>query len=85
MNITKYKTMIAAAMLLCWMSVATVFAQMTDEKLPSNQPLEREIKRGETHAYKINLKAGEFLRVLVEQRGADIAILLFAPKGKLLA
>lgn len=85
MNVTKYKTMIAASMLLWWLLATTVFAQMPDEKLPSKQPLTREIKSGETHNYKINLKAGEFLRVLVEQRGADVVVRLFAPDGRLLA
>ena len=54
-------------------------------ELTAGQTLEREIKGGETHGYKINLKTGEFFRVLVEQRGADVVVRLFTTDGKLLA
>src|SRR5205085_9960818 len=41
--------------------------------LPSGASITREIKGGETHAYRVALKPGEFLRATVEQQGIDVA------------
>lgn len=40
------------------------------------QKIERELRGAETHVYAITLKHGEFLRVMVEQRGIDVALTL---------
>jgi len=37
---------------------------------------------GQTHTYQITLQAGQFLRVVVEQQGIDVAVALIAPDGK---
>jgi erythromycin esterase len=44
-----------------------------------NQPIERELKAGETHAYAVELAAGQFLRAAVDQRGIDVVVRVFAP------
>ncbi len=44
--------------------------------------IEREIAAGQTHSYRITLAAGQFIRVLVEQPGCDVALTLVAPDGK---
>lgn len=44
--------------------------------------VEREMKGGETHTYRINLKSKHFLYALVEQKGIDVAVVLTSPKGE---
>jgi CHAT domain-containing protein/tetratricopeptide (TPR) repeat protein len=43
--------------------------------------LEREAAVGQTDRYSIELRAGEYLQVLVDQRGADVAGTLIGPDG----
>jgi CHAT domain-containing protein/tetratricopeptide (TPR) repeat protein len=47
--------------------------------------LEREIKGGETQGYTVELQAGQFLRVTVEEKGVDVEVRLLDPKGSKLA
>jgi len=54
-------------------------------KLELGKPIERELKLGEIHSYEITLIAGQFVRVIVEQHGIDIAVTAFEPTGKKLA
>jgi hypothetical protein len=65
------------------------FAQTKPEQasqmLEQGKPIERELKGGEVHTYSIPLKAGQFFNVTVNQRGIDVAVLLFAPDGLQLA
>src|SRR5258705_1099090 len=58
-------------------------AQQNDAtKPPPLSAIERGLKGGETHSYKINLKGGQFLHAVVEQKGVDVVVVLFAPDGK---
>ncbi|MFL6259301.1 MAG: CHAT domain-containing protein [Thermoanaerobaculia bacterium] len=43
--------------------------------------LERELKGGETHVYPVDLQAGQFLRVRVQEEGIDVIVRLVDPKG----
>jgi len=43
--------------------------------------LERELKGGETHIYPVDLQAGQFLRVRVQEDGIDLAVRLLDPQG----
>src|SRR5262249_25746577 len=52
------------------------------EALEPGMPIERELSAGETHAYQITLAEGDFLNVLVEQRGIDVSVMVFGPDGK---
>jgi len=49
------------------------------------KPIERELAGGQTHAYQITLAEGQFLNVIVEQRGIDVVVRLLGPDGKLIA
>jgi tetratricopeptide (TPR) repeat protein len=53
--------------------------------LDPNKPIERELAGGQVHAYRITLAAGQYLRVVVDQRGIDVVVALFGPDGKKLA
>jgi CHAT domain-containing protein/Flp pilus assembly protein TadD len=50
--------------------------------LGTGRVVERELQGGQSHVYQIQLAAGQYLSVLVEQRGIDVAITLIAPDGK---
>jgi len=50
--------------------------------LEQGQPVERDLAGGAVHAYSIQLTAGQFLSVIVDQRGIDVEVTLFGPDGK---
>ena len=59
------------------------FAQ-TIKKIPlvPGQPVEREIAGGESNTYQITLESGQFMRVLVEQKGIDLTLALATHRTK---
>lgn len=74
------KRLLAALALL----VLPVYAQ-TVRELPALAPVTRDLKGGETHAYRINLTSGQFLHALVEQQDIDVVTAVFSPDGKQLS
>ena len=62
------------------LGLSSVCAQA--QKLESGKPIEREVVGGESHTYQLKLAAGQFLRVVVEQKGIDVALTLVSPDGK---
>ena len=60
---------------------ATQSAQESDSLEPG-KPIEREISGGQSHSYKITMISGQYLHVVVAQRGIDVAVALFTPDGK---
>jgi CHAT domain-containing protein/Tfp pilus assembly protein PilF len=54
------------------------------QRLAQGQTAERTLKGGETHTHVIKLNRGEFLRVLVEQRGINLIVTLRRSGTKLL-
>jgi tetratricopeptide (TPR) repeat protein len=57
-------------------------AQGDLQQLEAGKAVEREITGGESHAYRIRLEAGQFLRLVVAQKRISIAIALAGPDGK---
>jgi CHAT domain-containing protein/Tfp pilus assembly protein PilF len=58
-------------------------SSQTDVRLlETNKPIERELKGGDSHAYKIALEVGQYLNLVVEQRGIDVVVRVKAPDGK---
>src|SRR5215475_3899731 len=51
-------------------------------RLEPGQPIRRELEGGQEQGYRIGLSAGQYLEVIVEQRGIDVAITLSGPDGK---
>jgi CHAT domain-containing protein/Tfp pilus assembly protein PilF len=49
--------------------------------LELGQPIEREISGGQKHAYRLDLSAGQYAKLDVEQRGIDVVVRLFGPDG----
>ncbi|MGH9751321.1 MAG: tetratricopeptide repeat protein, partial [Blastocatellia bacterium] len=60
---------------------ATQSAQESDSLEPGKL-VERELSGGQSHSYKITMGFGQYLRIVVAQRGIDVAVILFAPDGK---
>ena len=54
-------------------------------ELKLQEKVERALSGGEAHSYRITLGTGQYLRVVVEQKGIDVAVTLFAPNGQKLA
>jgi CubicO group peptidase (beta-lactamase class C family) len=61
------------------------FGQASAPELQLNKPVERELKAGEAHSYRVSLKAGQLLRAVADQRGIDILVRVFGPDGKQMA
>jgi CHAT domain-containing protein/Flp pilus assembly protein TadD len=50
--------------------------------LEPGKPVERELSGGQSHSYKVTMISGQYLLVVVAQRGMDIGVALFTPDGK---
>src|SRR5439155_756357 len=50
--------------------------------LEPGKPIERELSGGQSHSYKITMISGQYLHIVVEQRGIDVAVALFTPDDK---
>lgn len=61
-----------------------IFAQATPDAQPlaPEKTITREIKGGDTHIFKIDVPAGRFAQVEVEQKGVDVAVTLLDAAGK---
>ena len=46
------------------------------------QSIERELAGGQKHSYQITLAEGQYLSVVVEQRGIDVAVQMVGTKGE---
>jgi hypothetical protein len=53
--------------------------------LEEGKPIERQLSGGESHSYQLNVKAGQYARVIVDQRGIDVVVNLFGPDGRLVS
>jgi tetratricopeptide (TPR) repeat protein len=67
----------------------TVFGQVKTESdvrpLTVEKPIERPMKGDEVHSYNLPLQAGQFLNVVVEQKGIDVVVILFDSDNKKIA
>jgi CHAT domain-containing protein/tetratricopeptide (TPR) repeat protein len=50
--------------------------------LDPGKPVERDLSGGQSHSYKITMTPGQYLHIVVEQRGIDVAVALFTPDDK---
>ena len=64
----------------------TQTGQQTSEvrSLAIGQPIERELKGGQSHSYQVSIAAGQYAYVVADQKGMDVVVKLFAPDGKLI-
>ncbi|HSE37585.1 MAG TPA: tetratricopeptide repeat protein [Blastocatellia bacterium] len=52
------------------------------QEIVVNQPIAREMKGGEEHSYQVKLSAGQHARVVVDQKGIDVVLVLLGADGK---
>jgi CHAT domain-containing protein/tetratricopeptide (TPR) repeat protein len=50
--------------------------------LEPGKPIERELSGGQSHSYKITMISGQYMHVVVAQRGIDVTVAMFTPDGK---
>ena len=60
----------------------TSSVQSQQTKLIVGQPIAREMRGGEKHAYQVMLNAGQYVRVVVEQKGIDVVFGLLGEEEK---
>jgi CHAT domain-containing protein/Tfp pilus assembly protein PilF len=69
---------------LCLLALSSSAAAQAD-KAPILEPgpgVERELGGRQAHSYWIDLTSGQFIHVVVDQRGVDVVVTLFSPDGK---
>lgn len=64
---------------------ASLFAQQSETDLVPRAPLSRQMNGSEVHSYRITLAAGQFARVVVEQRGIDVVVRVVSADGRQVA
>ena len=65
--------------------VAVVASADTATPLDRRKSIERDMSGAETHQYTMALQAGDFVRIVVDQRGVDIVVVVTAPDGSKIA
>src|SRR5262245_35852328 len=50
--------------------------------LITGAPVERELAGGQSHRYQLTLTEGQYVRLVVEQRGIDVVVKIFRPDGE---
>ncbi|HMB28368.1 MAG TPA: hypothetical protein VKS99_09695, partial [Blastocatellia bacterium] len=53
-------------------------------RLELGKPVERELAGGQSHSYQLSLDAGQYVKLVIEQRGIDVMAQLSGPNGKLI-
>lgn len=80
-----------AALLLLVVSPPAIHAttspatQTTPARLQPRKTIDKNLAGGATDSYEIEAPAGQFLHVILDQHGIDVALTLFAPGGKQIA
>jgi CHAT domain-containing protein/Tfp pilus assembly protein PilF len=84
-----------AAHALSFLNVGEILAQSANPALSNvnvearkplvvGQPIERELKDRESHSYRITLKAGQYINVLVQPQAIDVKVEMVDPAGKVI-
>jgi hypothetical protein len=61
---------------------SAVQSAQESNSLEPGKPIQRELSGDQSHSYKITMISGQYLRIVVAQRGIDVAVALFTPDGK---
>lgn len=65
---------------LLFLSLSVAAQAQEQAKVPNivvGEPVARELRGGEEHVYGLTLKAGEYARITIEQKGIDVVLTLF--------
>src|SRR6185369_16974723 len=69
------------ALSFCLLRVPAAEVNRTPNALEIGKPIERSIDADETQSYTVSLTAGQFAHIVVDQRGVDVVVSVFAPSG----
>jgi len=50
--------------------------------LIAGKSIERELSGGKSHSYSVIMTSGQYLQIVVEQRGMNVVVVVFTPDGK---
>src|SRR5262245_33601412 len=64
------------------LAVPSLVGASEPERLAPGAAVERELSSGQVAEYCVSLEAGQFLRVVVEQRGIDVVVTSLDPSGR---
>ena len=95
-NVSKRQISFVLALIVLTMTLSDIFsstqtlAQTTPQEskptdvreLKLGQSIERELAGGAAHSYKVLLTSGQYLKVVVDQKGIDVVIRVFGPDGQ---
>ena len=73
---------LAVAWLFLLSGASSTWSQEQTVPLAVGQPVAREMRGGEEHKYQLTLKAGQYARVVVDQKGIDVVLALLGVDGK---
>jgi len=65
-----------------WLSPVRSQEQTNAYLLTAGQPVVREMRGGEQHTYHVKLSAGQYARIVVDQKGIDVVLVLLGADGK---
>lgn len=70
---------------VCGLSGALAEQDAQATKLEMGRDVQRELKSGETHSYELELEAGQFTQLAIDQAGIDVVVRLMGPDGQTIA
>ena len=73
--------MLMALLLRSTASYGQADASEETRQLERMRPIERMMRGGEVHRYHVSLTAGQYLNVIVDQRGLDVMVIALRPDG----
>jgi hypothetical protein len=62
--------------------VGPVQENQQSRQLEPGKPIERELVGGQAHSYQMTLAAGQYVKLVVEQRGIDVVVKMLGLEGK---
>ena len=76
--------LLLSALMMIFAAASFVLPQLPNANTPlqSGNPIERTLGPGQSHNYTVNLDEGQFLQLVVDQRGIDVVVRVFSPSGK---
>lgn len=83
-RLSLFAAVACAALALAAHAAAAQEAEAVRELRPG-RTVTSELAGGASHTYTVTLEAGQFVRLVVEQKGLDVALLLFNPRGERVA
>ncbi|HYG65892.1 MAG TPA: CHAT domain-containing protein [Thermoanaerobaculia bacterium] len=76
---------VCLALLAAGLSGACAAPAPPSPRLEKGVPVERELRGGQRHEYRMELPAGWYARLHIPQPGVDVAAVLYAPEGSMVA